>query len=97
MTFSLIRTLTPSTMSAFSATARAATSTWRIVDVVQLGHREPRQPGDGDVHERELPRARTRHDEAAEAGQVVGAGVARRDHGGGALVGGQFVGGNADR
>ena len=28
ITFSLMRTFTPSTMSAFSATARAATSTW---------------------------------------------------------------------
>ena len=58
----------------------------REIDVVELGHRERRQPGIGDMHERVKPRARLRHDVAAEGREIVGAGIARRHAGGRALV-----------
>jgi hypothetical protein len=45
------------------------------------------------VHERVLPRPRRRDDEAPVRGEVVGAGVAGGDDGGGALVRHQLVGG----
>ena len=57
----------------------------REVDVVELGDRERRQADVGDVDEGVEPRARLRHDVAAEGGEVVGARVARRDAGRGAL------------
>ena len=97
ITFSDMRTLTPSTMSAFSATALRGRVGLREVDVVELGHRERRQPDIGDVHERVEPRARLRHHVAAEGREIVGAGIARRHAGGGALVRDQLVGRNADR
>ena len=69
----------------------------RVIDVVELGHRKSGQAGDGDVHKRELARARPRHHEAPQPGQVVGAGVARGHHRGRALLRRQFVGRYADR
>ena len=97
MTFSDMRTLTPMAMSEFSATALAQASTTRVVDVVELRHRKRRQADIGDVHESIETRARLSHHIAAERGEVVGAGIARRHHGGGGLKRQQFVRRDADR
>ncbi len=69
----------------------------RIVDVEELRHRKAGEPGDRDVHERVLARARGRHDEAPERREVVRAGIARRHHGRRALMGDELVGRDADR
>ena len=69
----------------------------REIDVVELGDRERREARVGDVDERIEPRARLPDDVAAERREVVGAGVAARHAGGGALMRHQFVGRNADR
>ncbi len=69
----------------------------REVDVEELGHREAAEADVGDVHEGVEARARLRDDVAAEDGEVVGARVARRHRGGGALERHQLVGRNADR
>ena len=69
----------------------------REIDVVELRHGKAGEPHVGDVHEREQARARLRADVAAEGGDVVGAGIARRHAGRGALAGDQLVGRDADR
>ena len=69
----------------------------RIVDVVEFGDRERGQAVVGDVDEGIDPRPRLRHDVASQRREIVDAGIARRDHGGGALELHQFVRGNADR
>ena len=69
----------------------------RVVDVVELGDREAGQAVIGDMDEGINPGARLRHDVAAQGREIVDAGVARRNHRGGALKLRQFVGGNADR
>ena len=69
----------------------------RVVDVVELGDRERRQSVIGDMDEGVDPRPRLRHDVAAQRREIVDAGIARRDHRGGALELHQLVGGNADR
>ncbi len=69
----------------------------RIVDIVEFGDRERGQAVVGDVDEGIDPRPRLRHDVATQRREIVDAGIARRDHGGGALELHQFVGGNADR
>jgi hypothetical protein len=48
------------------------------------------------MHEGIKPGASLRHDMAAETGKIIGAGVARRHAGRGALVRDQFVGRNAN-
>ncbi len=67
------------------------------VEIVEFRERKRGEPNICDVHEGVEAGARLRHDEPAEAGEVVGAGIARRDAGGGALVGDEFVRGNPDR
>ena len=69
----------------------------RVIDVVELGDREAGQAVVGDVDEGVNPRPRLRHDVAAQRGEIVDAGVARRHHRGGGLRLHQLVGGNADR
>ena len=69
----------------------------RIIDVVEFGDREAGQAVVGDMDEGVNPRPRLRHDVAAQRGEVVDAGIARRHHRGGGLRLHQFVGGNADR
>ena len=69
----------------------------RVVDVVELGHGKAGEAGDRDVDEGVLARPRRRHDETAVGGEVVGAGVARRDDGGRALMRHELVGRDADR
>src|SRR5262249_10283495 len=67
------------------------------VDVVKLGDGKRCQPDVGDMHEGIKPRPRLRRDMPAERGEVVGAGVARRHAGGGALMSNELVRRNADR
>ncbi len=69
----------------------------REVDIVELGDRERRKPHIGNVDEGVEAGARLRRDEAAERREIIRAGIPRRDAGGGALVGHELVGGNADR
>ena len=69
----------------------------REIDVVELRHRKAGKPDIGDVHERKQARARLADDVAAEGREIVGAGIAGRHAGGGALIGDQFVGRDADR
>ena len=68
----------------------------REIDVVKLGNRERCQPDIRDVHESVKPRAGLPHNEASEGGEIVRAGVARRNTGGGALVDDRLVRRNAD-
>jgi hypothetical protein len=68
-----------------------------VIDVVELRHRKRRQAHIGDVHEGVETRAGLPDDVAAERGEVVGAGIARRHHGGGGLERQQLVRRNADR
>ena len=69
----------------------------RDVDVRELGDRERREPGIGDVDKGVEAGARLRHDEAAERGEIVGPGIAGRDAGRRALMADELVGRNADR
>ena len=68
----------------------------REVDVEQLGDREGREADVGDVHESVEPRARPVGHGAPHEGEGARARVARRHRGGGALVGHQLVGRDAD-
>ena len=67
-----------------------------VVEIVKLRQRKRRQPDIGDVHEGIEPGAGLRHDEAAKAGEIAGAGIARRHAGGGALERHQLVGRDPD-
>ena len=68
-----------------------------VVDIVEFGDREARQPVIGDVDEGVDPGPRLRHDVTAQRREVVDAGIAGRNRRGGALKLRQFVGGNPDR
>lgn len=68
----------------------------REIDVVELGNRERCQPDIGDMYESVKPRAGLPHNEASEGGEIIRAGVTRRNTGGGALVDHRFVRRNAD-
>jgi hypothetical protein len=68
----------------------------RKINVIQLGNGKPSQSNIGDMHEGIKPGSCLSRDEAAESGEVVGTGVARRNTGGGALMRNELVGRNTD-
>ncbi len=68
-----------------------------VVDVEQFADRETGQADGGNVHEGEQPAARLRRHQPFEAGEIVGARIARADVGGCAGKRHQFVGRDADR
>ena len=69
----------------------------RVVDVVELGHREAGEPHIGDMHECIESGPGLANHGPPEGREVVGARVAGRNEGGRGLEGDEFVGGNADR
>ena len=95
-TLTLSRTLTPRQNSGLAATARGAVLDLGVVDVEHLGHREAREPEVGDVDEGVDAGARLASHVALEGGDVVGAGIARRDGSGGAGERRELVGRDAD-
>ena len=62
-----------------------------IVNIEQFRDWKTRQTRYRNVHKGKLARARGWHDEPAEGSEIIGTGVARRHHGGGALVGDQLI------
>jgi len=69
----------------------------REVDIVELGHRKRCEAHIRDVHEGVETRARLRDDVAAERREIVGACVARRNAGRGALMGDELIRRNTNR